>query len=291
LKVAQHGVSCTVVPVSSRNGCVVGFIDLVGPAWAVNTEMLRLVDRAAKDASIKIDQGYRERLRQLRQWAQEHLDPARYAGGALVIDTKGWVAHADRWEHDDRIAAPDGGFRLGLHEVEGLGWIVLEPLWGGWLVRRPGQGEDQPRVRVVLDLRISSKENDRAGWILVNGPTVSWRHVLSRGTAEILLMLTESGGHTYRELENDLYSRMTGAQHSPVEVEQAAQHARWPAGQRQQPPVREERDHSAGGIPAGQSRPFARRHCSRRRTVQAATLRRSRWPLLGNHWQWRLTRS
>jgi hypothetical protein len=171
--------------------------------------MLRLVDRAAKDASIKIDQSYRERLRQLRQWAQEHLDLARYAGGALVIDTKGWVAHADRWEHDDRIAAPDGGFRLGLHEVEGLGWIVLEPLWGGWLVRRPGPGEDQPRVRVVLDLRISSKENDRAGWILVNGPTVSWRHVLSRGMAEILLMLTESGGRTYRELEKDLYSRMT----------------------------------------------------------------------------------
>jgi hypothetical protein len=207
LKLAQQQVGCTTVPVVGPNGCA-GYIDLVSPAREINPDMMALVNNVAQDISVKIKDRYRAKLGPLRQWAQAHLDTQRYTGGALVIDKTGWVAWAWRQDHEDRVQAPEGGFRIGCREVDGLGRIVLEPApRGSWLIRRRIPDEGTPAVRLALDLRISSQDKDRAGRIRVSGPTVSWEEVLSTADAEILLVLAELGGRTYDELERDLYTR------------------------------------------------------------------------------------
>jgi hypothetical protein len=217
----QHQAACTVAPVAGPNG-LAGFIDLVSPAWAVSDEMQVLVSDVAQDIGAGIRDSYRAGLRQLRQWAHEHLDTRRYADGALVTDRAGWVAWACRWEHDEKIPAPEGGFRIGRHDVAGLGRIALEPApWGGWLVRRPAPGEDRPTVRVTLDLRHPGQgsgqgprqgpgrapgQDEDAGRIRVSGPAVTFEHALTTGKAEILLILAELGGRTYSQLKDDLYA-------------------------------------------------------------------------------------
>jgi len=204
LKHAQHGVCCTVAPVRGRNGCV-GFIDLVSPVRAFNPEMVLLVEKIAEEIGCKIDRTYRADLRRLRDWAQRHLDERRYAGPALVIDRAGWVAWAHNWDFADKVAAPEGGFRLGQGEVDGLGRVVVEPLWGGRLVRRVLPGEETPPVRLALDLRVPARDESHAGRIRVSGPTVSWQHKLTTREAEVLLILAELRGRTYDQLAGDLY--------------------------------------------------------------------------------------
>lgn len=131
LKVAQQRVGCTVAPVGP--GGREGFLNLVCPAREVNPEMLALVSRIAQDTAVEIEARSRARLQPLRRWAQARLDPQRYVGGALVIDGKGRVAGAWRQDHENRVQPPEGGFRIGCHEVDGLGQVVFEPSPGGGL--------------------------------------------------------------------------------------------------------------------------------------------------------------
>jgi hypothetical protein len=207
LRLDQCGVACMSAPVLGSNRQLSAFVDLVCPAGAVNVDMPRLVDEVASNLRPVVDREHRERLDRLRQEADK-LDPQRFTDGALLIDWDGWIAWAHRWDVGRRVAVPEGGFTLGRNELYGLGPVVLEPIWGGWLVRWPVPGESTPHFTVILDLRLSNPSLDRAGWIRVIGPTVSWEpHKLSLKQAEILLLLarSERDGLTQAQLAQALY--------------------------------------------------------------------------------------
>lgn len=205
LRLDQSAVACAVSPVFDGNGDLAGFLDLVCPAEAANVDMPRLVNEVARSLTPHVDRERRKRLDLLRREAAGY-ELSRYPGCLLVIDWEGWVATARRWDVGPRVRVPEGGFLLGRNELDDLGPVVLEPLWGGWLVRRPAPDETALPVRVTLDLSRPGRSRDRAGWIEVSGRRVSWRHALTLKQSEILLLVSARDGLTPAELARELYA-------------------------------------------------------------------------------------
>ncbi len=96
----------------------------------------------------------------------------------------------------------DAGTAPGLAFLPALGWCVLEPLPArGWFVRSLRQHEDEPVIRVTLDLTDPAQP-----WVRVTGPNVSWQSSVRPLHAKILQRLAgRPGGLTPADLQADLY--------------------------------------------------------------------------------------
>jgi hypothetical protein len=138
----------------------------------------------------------------------------RIDGSALVIDSRGVVvaAHDSIFPAGDRVIPADAGLVPGLAFLPALGWCVLEPLPAcGWLVRSLRQHEDEPAIRVTLDLTDPTQP-----WVRVTGPNVSWCSRVRPLHATILQLLAgRSGGLTPAALQAELYGADAKTRVSP----------------------------------------------------------------------------
>jgi hypothetical protein len=138
----------------------------------------------------------------------------RIGGPALVIDHYGAVvaAHKGDFQMGDRVILPKtAGITPGRTFLPALGQCVLEPLPArGWLVRSLRQDED-PVIRVTLDLTDPTQ-----AWVRVTGPNVSWHSRVRPVHAKILQRLADRpDGLTSAELQAALYGAGAKTRVSP----------------------------------------------------------------------------
>lgn len=195
--------TCTAVRVlDPHTRRLLAVINVTGPWTKVHSDTLGWLYQIA----LRIEDAVRSAPHRM-QWQRlgEAAGPLERIGGpALVIDRDGVVVTSHQWtfQAGDRVLAKAAGIAPGKTFLPALGWCVLEPLPGhGWLVRPWHHDEDEPVIRVILDLTDPTQR-----WVRVTGPNVSWHSKIRRLHAEIFQRLANRpGGLTSDELCADLY--------------------------------------------------------------------------------------
>ena len=114
------------------------------------------------------------------------------SGPGMVVDDNGWVAASAGFHRAGESTRHTGCRPF----VSGMGECGAERVAGGWLLRPSGPGLP---VVATLDLRGEPS-------VAVTGADGSWRAVLTRRHAQIVLLLAEAGenGITGAELAGGL---------------------------------------------------------------------------------------
>lgn len=185
----QHPWYCTAAPIHDpRDGCLLGIVDVSGPAMTLHPALIALVDSAVRLAQSALWQRHREQLQRLRDGAGHLIGTAR--GPLLLVDDHGWVAHHEGVSVRDRIAAPRADRPLA---VPGLGLCLPERVGDGWLVR-PTPTPSRLTARL-----------DRQCVLHLSG-TDEFSVPLSRRHAEVLRLLAAApGGLTAAQLSARLF--------------------------------------------------------------------------------------
>ena len=195
--------ACTAVRVlDPHTHRLLAVINVTGPWTKVHSDTLGWLYQIA----LRIEDTVRSAPRRM-QWRRlgEAAGPLERIGGpALVIDRHGVVVASHTWtaQAGDRVLPKAGGITPGTTFLPALGWCVLEPLPAhGWLVRPQPHDEDEPVIRVTLDLTDPTQR-----WVKVTGPNVCWHSKIRPLHAEILQRLaSRPEGLTPDELSADLY--------------------------------------------------------------------------------------
>ena len=189
----QHPWYCTAVPVHDPStGCLLGVVDVSGPALTLHPAISALVESAVRLAEGQLWRRHQRELEHLRRAAEPLV--AGESGPLLVVDDNGWVAHHSGISRRDRIEVPQAERTLA---VPGLGLCLPERIAHGWLVRP----RDEARtISARLDLTESPILEVRSGG-------APWRTSLTRRHAQILADLATAGGagRTAAELSTALY--------------------------------------------------------------------------------------
>ncbi len=196
---AQHPWTCSAAPIHDpRDGALLGVVNVTGPAPTVHAGILALVDTVAKFAEATLQIAHQDELNRLRSLAAPLL--ARTDEPTLVVDPHGWVAAMSGMAPLPRVAMPRG-LRDDHVWVPALGRFQVDPLPGGWLLRR-SRDEPARATRLLLDVRHPTRWS-----VTVSGELGSWEHRLSARHAEILLLLAmcHPSGRSAAELADDLF--------------------------------------------------------------------------------------
>jgi hypothetical protein len=190
---ALHDVYCAAAPIHDRStGSIVGLIAITGPCAALQPASTALVTAFAALGEREMEMTHERNLAELRVRTVAQL--TGLSGPGMVVDDNGWVAASAGFTAPRRIDAPTPGARP---FVSGMGECEAERVAGGWLLRPSGPGCP---VVATLDLRGEPS-------VAVTGADGSWRAVLTRRHAQIVLLLAEAGenGITGAELSGLLY--------------------------------------------------------------------------------------
>ncbi|MBV9314123.1 MAG: hypothetical protein JO100_10380 [Pseudonocardia sp.] len=197
--------ACTAVRIlDPRTRRLLAVVNMTGPWTKVHSDTLGWLYRIV----LRVEDAVRSAPHRM-QWQQllEAAGPLERIGApTLVIDRHGVVVTTHNIETarvGDRMFPGTGKITSGETFLPALGWCLLEPLPAhGWLiVRRRQRGEDNPRIRVTLDLADPTQL-----WVRVTGPNVSWQSKIRPLHAKILQRLARRPeGVTPDGLNTDLY--------------------------------------------------------------------------------------
>ncbi|WP_046470872.1 helix-turn-helix domain-containing protein [Allosalinactinospora lopnorensis] len=196
---AHHPWTCAAAPVrDTRDGRLLGAIDVSGPAATVHPTTLALVNAVARLAEAHLREVRRSELDRLRAVAAPVL--AKLKEPAVIADPNGWVAASSGLPPVDRLQLPDdpAAQRMWLPT---LGHCSLEPVPGGVLLRQRGEEEAVSPARLVLDLRQPHRPT-----LTVHRDTCAWTHHLTGRHADLLSALARHrAGLSAAELADDLF--------------------------------------------------------------------------------------
>lgn len=199
--------ACTAVRVMNpRTRLLLAVINVTGPWTRVHSDTLGWLYQIA----LRIEDAVRSEAHRM-EWPR--LSEAagsleRIGAPALVIDSHGVVvaAHRSSVQVGDQALPETVEITSGETFLPTLGWCLLEPLPArGWLIRSQQPDEDDPVIRVTLDLTDPTQR-----WVRVAGPNVSWQSKIRPLHAKILQRLaSRPEGLTPNELNADLYGPTT----------------------------------------------------------------------------------
>ncbi|QDO89728.1 GAF domain-containing protein [Ornithinimicrobium ciconiae] len=173
---------CSAAPLRDPwTGQLLGVVDISGPRTATHPVLVSTVALAARLAELELLERHRQALDELRT-ASAHL-LGGIDGPAAVIDPSGHVAASSGLVGHQIVSLPDNPQPGRLH-LPGLGDVLLDPLPGGWLLRR--DHEEAPATRAVLDLTAEPMIEVYAG-------SARWTRRLTPRHAELLVALVRVG--------------------------------------------------------------------------------------------------
>ncbi|MFD5542817.1 GAF domain-containing protein [Streptomyces sp. NPDC127079] len=191
--------TCSGAPITDpRDGTLLGVVDVSGPLETMHPATLAWVNSVAKLAEARLRELHLDSLERLRAVAAPVL--ARLPGRALVVDADGWIAAVTGMPCPRRLALPKS-LSPGLRRLPALGLCSVEPLGGGWLLRRADEPVPADGGRLVLDL---SRPGRPA--LTVGGDADSWTRELSPRHAELLYLLAvRRAGRSAAGLAEDVF--------------------------------------------------------------------------------------
>lgn len=191
--------TCTGAPITDpRDGRLLGVVDISGPLETMHPATLAWVEAVAKLAEARLREAHLASLERLRAVAAPLL--ARLVGRALAVDTDGWTAAVTGMPYTGRVALP-ASLTPGSCVLPSLGPCTVEPLPGGWLIRRAEVPVPAGATRIVLDVA-----HPRRWSVTVSGEMGSWSHELSPRHAELLYLLAVNrSGRTASALAADMF--------------------------------------------------------------------------------------
>lgn len=179
---SHHQWTCAASPLRDpRSGCLLGIVNVSGPAASFHPLTMALVSTAARLAEATLWRTHEQRLAILRQVAAPIL--ARIDGPALVVDEQGWVAAVSGLSPRERVVAPTPGDPMA---VDGAGLCWPEPVPGGWLIR-PASGAG----RSAITLRLGGEGHQTRLHVTALGPhgELCWDQAISPRHVDILTAL------------------------------------------------------------------------------------------------------
>jgi hypothetical protein len=193
--------ACTAVRVlDPHTHRLLAVINVTGPWTKVHSDTLGWLYQIA----LRIEEAVRIAPHRMERGRLGKVVGLLERTGGLVIDRRGVVvaSHIGAAQAGDKVLPDVAEITPGKTLLPTLGWCVLEPLPArGWLVRPCQHDEDEPVIRVILDLTDPAQY-----WVRVSGPNVSWHSKIRRLHAEILKRLADRPkGLTPDELSVDLY--------------------------------------------------------------------------------------
>lgn len=191
--------TCSGAPITDpRDGTLLGVVDVSGPLETMHPATLAWVNSVAKLAEARLRELHLDSLERLRAVAAPVL--ARLPGRALVVDADGWIAAVTGMPCPRRLALPKS-LSPGLRRLPALGLCSVEPLAGGWLLRRADEPVPADGGRLVLDL-----SRPRRPALTVGGDADFWTRELSPRHAELLYLLAvRRAGRSAAGLAEDVF--------------------------------------------------------------------------------------